>query len=121
MLQELDYSQFDMPGAEPADEENPQIAAPAAPEIAYDRNLGTRRVTLFAPVKVDGKLLKAITIRMPTQGDIDDFGNGVLENRRALLCRLTDQHPAVLKSLAWPDAEALQQMYNDMLPDFMKD
>lgn len=75
---------------------------------------------LLVPLKVDGRWLRKVTMRLPTQGDIDDWGSGEVASPRALFCRLTGLHPAVAKALRWPDSERLHLMFSEMLPEFMQ-
>ena len=80
---------------------------------------GRRSYALIIPLKVNGKWLRKVDLRLPSQGDIDDWGTGEIENARAFLCRLTGLDPLVIKALRWPDSEALYQMFRDVMPDFV--
>lgn len=114
------YSDFDFSHLEPA--EDPSAAdgeGARIPVVDFDRKAGSRRYTLLFPRKVDGRSLRHVTMAYPTQGDIDDWGSGEIAGRRGLICRMTGLHPLVFRSLAWPDAEALHQMFADMVPDFI--
>lgn len=75
---------------------------------------------LLIPLKVDGRWLRKVTMRLPTQGDIDDWGSGEVSSPRQLFCRLTGLHPAVVKALCWPDSERLHLTFSEMLPEFMR-
>lgn len=90
------------------------------PVVAYDDDLaGSRTYTLVQKPKVNGVILSTITLRMPEQQDIDDFYSGGVDGTRGMLARLTGLHPVVIKRLKWPDAEAVFQLYRDIVPSFM--
>lgn len=122
-MQDLDFSQFDMPGAEIEQAANPAASSDEAPApvVEADKAAGARTYTLLAGPKVNGRKLRRITMRAVTQADIDDLADGTLPNTRALLCRLTGLHPAVVKGLVWPDAQFVHAMFIDALPDFLKE
>ena len=95
-------------------------AVTSAPVIVPAKGgAGAREYTLLVPLKVDGRWLKKIRMRLPTQGDIDDWGNGEIASMRAFLCRLTGLHPAVIKALAWPDSAVLHEVFHDVVPGFV--
>ena len=122
-MQDLDFSEFDMPGAEIQEAATPAASSHdvPAPVVEADTAAGARSYTLLAGPKVNGRKLRRITMRPVTQADIDDLADGTLPNNRALLCRLTGLHPAVIKALIWPDAQFIHGMLLDALPDFMKE
>lgn len=115
-----DPSDFDPMPPFPAENEAPSTSRLAG-ESRICPALGSRRLFLMVPVDVEGECLRSIDLRLPTQGDIDDWGNGELTGTRALLCRLTNLEPSVVRKLAWPDSEALHQMLRDILPEFIFD
>ena len=67
-------------GASPAGKASEQPAeADDAPQVTVSRasaNAGLRELRLLVPLKVDGRLMRKVGMRLPTQGDIDDWGNG---------------------------------------------
>lgn len=89
------------------------------PNVSYTQEAGTRIYTLLHPPTVNGELLRQVVMRQPEQGDIDDFFSGELSGNRAMVCRLTSLHPAVFRRLKWPDAEAIHQLYRDIVPGFI--
>lgn len=122
--------QFDYPDLEPVvpDPLGGEVSTGETqllPVVTRDHGVGARRYRLLVPLRVDdGQKKRRITqvrLRLPDQSDFDDLADGVLANRRALLARLTDLDVEVIKALAWPDSEALHQMFADLLPDFLKD
>jgi hypothetical protein len=120
-LPDLDFSHLEPVGADPAsagESAGHKLDAPA-PRIDAPARLGGRLYTLLSPFKVDGKWLRTITMRHPTQGEIDAWGNGEIDGARGLILAMTGLHPAVFKALAWPDAAALHQMFSDMVPSFV--
>jgi hypothetical protein len=133
-LPDLDFSHLAPVGADPAfqplsqaasagevvghDVDGPDPRIPA-PRIDVPAQLGARIYTLLSPFKVDGKWRRTITMRHPTQGEIDAWGNGEIDGARGLILAMTSLHPAVFKALAWPDAAALHQMFSDMVPGFV--
>ena len=90
------------------------------PVVAYDDEARGGRVYHFlhAP-RVNGDLIDQVTMRLPEQGDIDAFFAGSIAGNRGMICRLTGLHPAVFARLKWPDAQALHQLYRDIVPGFM--
>ena len=91
---------------------------PVSPVISRGDH-GARRYTLVFPFKVDGKWLRTVMVRLPEQGDVDDFADGVLKNCRDMALRLTGLHPAVFKGLKWQDSEVIHLMMQDLLPEFL--
>lgn len=95
-------------------------AAQAAPEPLIEAfTSGGRELLLSHPIKVDGNILQKIRVRVPSQGDIDDWGAGHLPTVRDFLVRLTNTHPLVIKALSWPDSEALHMLFRDVVPAFV--
>ncbi|WP_439604741.1 hypothetical protein [Shinella sp.] len=78
-----------------------------------------REHRLLFPIVVDGKRLVRIVVRLPAQGDIDDWADRTLPDIRAIVLRLTGLHSAVLKALTWQDSEALHLIVQDLLPAFI--
>lgn len=118
-MADLDFSEF-----EPADPDLAGDGGSGAPALAIafaEPGGGERRYRLLAPLVVNDERLDEITLRLPTQSDLDDFANGELGNRRLLLARLAGLDPLVIKALAWPDSQAVHQMFADILPDFLKE
>lgn len=89
------------------------------PVVTHDGERGARAYVLLHPPSVDGARLSRVTMRLPEQGDIDDFAAGAISGNRGMICRLTGLHPAVFRRLKWPDAEALHQIYRDIAPGFL--
>lgn len=112
------------PGADGGSSGSESIAEAAGGEVAavIKRNAAAVREhrLLFPPV-VDGKRLVRIAVRLPEQGDIDDWSDGTLPDMRALVLRLTGLRPAVLKALTWEDSEPLHLIVQDLLPKFIVD
>lgn len=76
---------------------------------------------LAYPRKVDGKPLRKVTLRRPTQGDLDDLASGAIETNRDLLCRLTGLTRSIIRSLDARDSEALHGMLIDMMPAYLRE
>lgn len=76
---------------------------------------------LAYPRKLDGKPLRKITLRRPTQGDLDDLASGVIETNRDLLCLLTGLHRSVIRGLDARDSEALYRIFVDLLPAYIQE
>lgn len=93
------------------------IDAPA-PMINRPTAVAWSRPLLF-PFKVDGRVLRHVTLQHPAQGDIDDYASGELKSLRDVLCRLTGLHPDTIRALKWPDSEALHLAFKDVLPSFI--
>ncbi|MGQ2968902.1 MAG: hypothetical protein ACT6RF_09155 [Allorhizobium sp.] len=117
-MQDMDFSHLEPLGAA-------LDVAPDQPviEVTRDENAGARRLTLLVPLRITeaGKTRRLTSIRMrhPSQSEIDAWGRGDIEGRRAMLCVMTSQPAQVIGALAWPDAAALHQMFSDMVPDFI--
>jgi hypothetical protein len=117
-MEDVDFSHLEPLGA--ASE-----AGPARPVITVtrDENAGARQLTLLVPLRIQeaGKSRRLTRIRMrhPSQSDIDAWGRGEIEGRRALICLMIGEPPEIFGALAWPDAAALHQMFSDMVPDFI--
>lgn len=117
---------LDFPDLEP---EHPDAAATdddladrpfvPAPTIAVDTKAGARSYTLLVPLKVNGKWLRQISLRLPSQGDIDDYLSDDNRSRREFLARMAGLDPLVIKALRWPDSEAVHQLFHDMVPQFI--
>ncbi len=119
---DLDFSHLEPIGPDPASDPAPAgegVSIQPEPRIDARSAVGARNYTLVSPFKVDGKWLRKVTIRYPTQGEIDAWGNGEIEGSRGLMLAMTGLHPSVFKALAWPDAAALHQMFSDMVPTFV--
>ena len=100
----------EIPAIAPTD--TPPLTIDSRPAVAWSRPL------LF-PFKVDGRLMREVTLQHPAQGDIDDFASGELKTLRQVLCRLTGLHPDAIRTLKWPDSEALHLAFKDVLPSFL--
>lgn len=100
-------------------EEEPTVSDDGIPVVLAGQG-ASLSYRLLVPLKVDGRWLRRVTMRLPTQGDIDDWGSGEIASPRQLFCRLTDLQPAVAKALRWPDSERLHLMFSEMLPEFMR-
>jgi hypothetical protein len=81
--------------------------------------VGELTYTLLVPLTVNGERLTRVTLRLADLGDIDDWGSGKLPTNRDLLARLTGLHPVVLRSLKWPDAEAVIKLFEAAVPAFV--
>lgn len=106
------------------DDFDPALSGPATgvdPVVKLNPVPGSREVNLIYPFSVDGKMLRKVRIRLPSQGDIDDFSSGALPTLRDLLSRLTGLHPAVIKALVWEDSKAVHQVFRDVLPAFISE
>lgn len=92
-------------------------------QVVVPLNPAARVITypLAFPLKVDGKPLRVVRMQRPTQGDIDDMGNGILASNRDLLCRLTGLSLAVVRHFEANDSERLHSLLIDLLPTFLKD
>ncbi|WP_292201429.1 phage tail assembly protein [Mesorhizobium sp.] len=77
-----------------------------------------RSLTLRHPITLNGERLMRIRMRPPFLEDIDDWSNAEISNRD-LLARLCGLPPAVLKKLVWNDAEALMEIFHQLVPEFM--
>lgn len=119
----VDLDQFTTSTAEAAASRTasapPVVADEGEPNVSYEDEAGTRSYTLLHPPRVNGVLLRQVVMRQPEQGDIDDFFSGELSGNRAMICRLTGLNPAVFRRLKWPDAEAIHQLYRDIVPGFI--
>ena len=119
---------LDFPDLEP---EHPTTAAndsdltdhpfEAALTIAVDTKVGARSHTLLVPLKVNGKWLRQITLRLPSQGQIDDYVSDENRSRRLLLAELAGVDPLIIKELRWPDSEAVHQIFHDIVPQFISE
>lgn len=89
--------------------------------IAVDTKAGARSHTLLVPLKVNGKWLRQITLRLPSQGQIDDYVNDENPSRRLLLAELAGVDPLIIKALRWPDSEAVHQIFHDIVPQFISE
>lgn len=89
--------------------------------IAVDTKAGARSHTLLVPLKVNGKWLRQITLRLPSQGQIDDYVNNENASRRLLLAELAGVDPLIIKALRWPDSEAVHQIFHDIVPQFISE
>ena len=99
--------------------EPPAGAEVLASTVIFTGNLGQREYTLLVPLTVNGTRLRKIRMRLPVQGDIDDWGNGEIASPREFLVRLTGLDPLVIRALAWPDSEAVHLLFRDIVPDFI--
>lgn len=94
-------------------------AGDVSPVEFYRPAAGARTYDLVYPRRVDGKWLRRITVRMPEQGDIDDYVSGELKDLRDLLVRLTGLSRPVIRALTWVDSSAVHQIFRDVLPAFI--
>ncbi|WP_137136609.1 hypothetical protein [Rhizobium sp. FKY42] len=116
---DLDFS--DLSPIVPADDIEPATLLEPDLKIEVNTQAGARSHALLVPLKVNGKWLRKITLRLPSQGEIDDYVNGDLASRRAFLARLADLDPLVIKALRWPDSEAVHQLFHDIVPQFVSE
>lgn len=77
-----------------------------------------RYLTLRRPITRGKNRLTRIRMRSAMLEDIDDWSNAEISNRE-LLARLCELPPAVLKKLAWDDAEALMEIFHQVVPEFV--
>ncbi|MBZ9822351.1 phage tail assembly protein [Mesorhizobium sp. CA4] len=77
-----------------------------------------RYLTLRRTVRRGGEKIARIRVRPVMLEDIDDWSNAEISNRE-LLARLCEVPPAVLKKLAWDDAEALMEIFHQVVPEFV--
>lgn len=75
---------------------------------------------LAYPRKLNGKPLRKVALKRPTQGDLDDLASGVIETNRDLLCHLTGLDRSVIRALDARDSEALHGMLIDMMPAYIQ-
>ncbi|WP_176479136.1 phage tail assembly protein [Mesorhizobium sp. WSM3860] len=109
-----------------ADEPAPVAAAAAAAEIGGGleeaalelTDADYRYLTLRRPVTRGGERIVRIRMRPSTLEDIDDWSSAGISNRE-LLARLCALPPEVLKKLAWDDAEALMEVFHQVVPEFV--
>ncbi|RWD71655.1 phage tail assembly protein [Mesorhizobium sp.] len=108
-----------MTGAEEA-----PVAAETSPEAAVEEvsldltDADYRYLTLRRPLARGAGRIARIRMRPAMLEDIDDWSNAEISNRE-LLARLCDLPAAVLKKLAWDDAEALMEIFHQVVPEFV--
>ncbi len=92
-------------------------------QVVVPLNPAARVITypLAFPLKVDGKPLRVVRLRRPTQGDMDDLSTGVIPTNRDLLCKMTGLSLTVIRNLDVVDSERLHSLLFDLIPDFLKD
>ncbi|CDX55869.1 hypothetical protein MPL3365_210101 [Mesorhizobium plurifarium] len=106
-------------------DEAPVTAAETLAEAAADEEVSLdladadyRYLTLQRPLTRGGGKIARIRMRPAMLEDIDDWSNAEISNRE-LLARLCDLPAAVLKKLAWDDAEALMEIFHQVVPEFV--
>ncbi|RUV13092.1 MAG: phage tail assembly protein [Mesorhizobium sp.] len=106
-------------------DEAPVMAAEAPAEAAVEGEVSLdlsdadyRYLTLRRAIKRGGEKIARIRMRPAMLEDIDDWSNAEISNRE-LLARLCDLPPEVLKKLAWDDAEALMEIFHQVVPEFV--
>ncbi|WP_292579150.1 phage tail assembly protein [Mesorhizobium sp.] len=107
-------------------EEAPVTAAETSPQAAVEEeevsldltDADYRYLTLRRPLACGGGKIARIRMRPAMLEDIDDWSNAEISNRE-LLARLCDLPAAVLKKLAWDDAEALMEIFHQVVPEFV--
>ncbi|MDG4854599.1 MULTISPECIES: phage tail assembly protein [unclassified Mesorhizobium] len=106
-------------------DEAPVMAAEAPAEAAVEGEVSLdlsdadyRYLTLHRAIKRGGEKIARIRMRPAMLEDIDDWSNAEISNRE-LLARLCDLPPEVLKKLAWDDAEALMEIFHQVVPEFV--
>ncbi|TIL77401.1 MAG: phage tail assembly protein, partial [Mesorhizobium sp.] len=77
-----------------------------------------RYLTLRRAITRGSEKIARIRMRPAMLEDIDDWSNAEISNRE-LLARLCDLPAAVLKKLAWDDAEALMEIFHQVVPGFV--
>ena len=102
-------------------ERRADLGGDVAPIVKMNDLPGSVEVHLIFPFKVDGKMLRKVRVRQPSQEDIDDFSSGKLPTFRDLLVRLTGLHNAVIRALTWEDSKAVHQIFRDVLPAFIEE
>ena len=107
-----------------ADEASVMAAAAPAEAVADEEvsldltDADYRYLTLRGALKRGGEKIVRIRMRPAMLEDIDDWSSGAISNRE-LLARLCELPPAVLKKLAWDDAEALMEIFHQVVPEFV--
>ncbi|MDG4900557.1 MULTISPECIES: phage tail assembly protein [unclassified Mesorhizobium] len=107
-----------------ADETPVTAAEPSAEAVADDEvsldlsDAYYRYLTLRRAITRGSEKIARIRMRPAMLEDIDDWSNAEISNRE-LLARLCDLPPEVLKKLAWDDAEALMEIFHQVVPEFV--
>ncbi|BCM19263.1 hypothetical protein MJ8_30360 [Mesorhizobium sp. J8] len=107
-----------------ADEAPVAAAEPTAEAVAEEEaaleltDADYRYLTLRRPIARGSEKIARIRMRPAVLEDIDDWSNAEISNRE-LLARLCEVSPAVLKKLAWDDAEALMEIFHQVVPEFV--
>ncbi|TIP36268.1 MAG: phage tail assembly protein [Mesorhizobium sp.] len=97
----------------------PAEAAVEEEEVSLDlSDVDYRYLTLRRAITHGGGKVARIRMRPAMLEDIDDWSNAEISNRE-LLARLCDLPAAVLKKLAWDDAEALMEIFHQVVPEFV--
>ncbi|PBB98342.1 hypothetical protein CK224_09660 [Mesorhizobium sp. WSM3862] len=86
-------------------------------KVEFDDAL-CRFLPLRHPITVDGERVSRIRMRPPLLEDVDDWSNAEISNRE-LMARLCERPSGVLKKLVWSDAEALMEIFHQMVPEFV--
>jgi hypothetical protein len=107
---------FDEPQAEPEPE-----PAPPRPAVEYVGAGGQRKHALLYPVRIEGRMLRSVTVSPPALWDVQDFLAGRITTNFEMASRMTGIDAVTLGALKWPDADIVLQIVTDMLPDFVRD
>ncbi|KRQ99289.1 hypothetical protein [Bradyrhizobium valentinum] len=95
--------------------------APPRPNVEYVGVGGQRRHMLLCPLKIEGKMLRHVTIAPPALWDVQDFLAGRIRSNFEMASRMTGIDGVALGALKWPDADIVLQIVTDMLPEFIRD
>lgn len=90
------------------------------PEVHYVGGLGQRRYVLLFPVKVGGKMFRHVTVSHPSLWDVQDWLAGKMQSHFELIARMTGLTTVELGALRWPDVQALLDITQNMLPEFIQ-
>lgn len=98
----------------PAPEEAPR------PATHYVGGLGQRRYVLLFPVTVGDKTFRYVTVSHPALWDVQDWLAGKMQSHFELIARMTGLTTVELGALRWPDVQALLDITQNMLPEFIQ-
>lgn len=99
----------------------PEAVPPASEADTVETELAEtdfRFLPLRRPIRLNGERITLIRMRPSFLEDIDDWSNAEITNRE-LLARLCGLPPAALKALCWDDAEALMEIFHQVVPEFV--
>ncbi len=117
LVEPMDFSDYEPIGG--ADNESAAALAPPPADVSLLNPLvGSRSYRLLSPLKIDGKVVRIVTMRYPTQGEIDALADEAMTVREliAACCGLPVE--AILTMIA-PDSAAVHGIFIDLAP-FLK-